>query len=88
MQQATSAEVAQWVGRSGTSSVIVDQVLARAAAAHNLTPSALRSLALGPERRGIHDDICATVVHLAPLLAHQGEAAAVAAASADAAKNS
>jgi Protein phosphatase 2C len=84
-EQATSVEVAQWVGRSGTSEVIIREVLKRAALAHDLTVAALEALPLGTSRRSLHDDVCATVVQLAPLLAATAEAAQVAASAAAAA---
>lgn len=69
-EQASDGEVVSWVaGSGGTSASIIDQVLVKASASHNMPLSALRRLPLGQQRRSIHDDICATVIPLEPIYA-------------------
>lgn len=51
-------------GGGATSDALVSYVLARSAQGHGMSVPALRSLPRGPSRRMLHDDVCATVVHL------------------------
>lgn len=51
-------------GGGMTSDALVNTVLARSAQGHGMSVSNLRALPRGPPRRMLHDDVCATVVHL------------------------
>ncbi|CAM9687769.1 unnamed protein product, partial [Sphacelaria rigidula] len=51
-------------GGGATSDALVNSVLARSAQGHGMSVPALRALPRGPRRRMLHDDVCATVVHL------------------------
>ncbi|CAM9123690.1 unnamed protein product [Scytosiphon promiscuus] len=56
---------------AATSDALVDFVLARSAQSHGMSVPALRALPRGSSRRMLHDDVCATVVHLTPGPAHR-----------------
>lgn len=54
------------LGGGATSDALVSYVLSRSAQGHGMSLPALRALPRGPSRRMLHDDVCATVVHLTP----------------------
>lgn len=69
--RSSATRTSRAVGReapAGTSDALVNFVLSRSAEAHGMSVLALRALPRGHSRRMLHDDVCATVVHLEPPL--------------------